>query len=303
MTKHSLTGVLPTITRREFVASAASAIVALPLSLRPDQPNTYQLGCYTRPWDKFDYRVAFDGIAGAGYRYAGLMTAKGKSWVIINTDTTPDEVMAIANEAKARSLKVLSIYGGEFPVAKSLEAGITGLKTLIDHCSLCGCPNLLLGGTADVSLNQAYYKVVKECAPYAAAKNIGLSIKPHGGTNATGAQCRRIIEDLDQPNFRLWYDPGNIFYYSEGKLDPVEDSLAVHGLLAGMSVKDFLPPKEVLLTPGTGKVRFREVFSNLRQGGFTQGPVLVECVAAMATPQQITAEARKARLFVETVIG
>jgi hypothetical protein len=41
----------------------------------------------------------------------------------------------------------LSIYGGDFPAAKSVDAGIAGLKTLVDHCALCACPNLLLGGT------------------------------------------------------------------------------------------------------------------------------------------------------------
>ena len=61
----------------------------------------YQLGCYTRPWDQFDYRVALDGIAEAGFKYAGLMTAKGKSWVIITVDSTPEEVAAIARRGQA----------------------------------------------------------------------------------------------------------------------------------------------------------------------------------------------------------
>lgn len=293
------------MTRREFTlktALAGTAIWAAPALAASKAESGFRIGCYTRPWDKFDYRVALDGIAEAGFNYAGLMTAKGKSWVIINVDTPVEEVETIRKEVSARKLELLSIYGGEFPVAKSVEAGIAGLKTLIDHCARFSCHNLLLGGTTDQSLFDAYYKVVAECSPYAAAKQVGLSIKPHGGQNATGPECRKIIQRVAQPNFRLWYDPGNIFYYSDGKLDPTDDSKTVDGLIAGMSVKDFVPPKEVLVTPGTGRVRFREVLNNLRAGGFTQGPLVIECVSVDPDPAKITAEARKARVFIENLL-
>jgi sugar phosphate isomerase/epimerase len=139
---------------------------------------------------------------------------------------------------------------------------------------------------------------VREGCAYAAAKGVVLSLKPHGGQNATGAQCRKALEFVGQPNFRLWYDPGNIFYYSDGKLDPVEDCAAVDGLVAGMSVKDFLPPKEVMVTPGTGKVDFRKVLARLRKGGFTGGPLLVECLKRGELEATI-AEAKAARRFLE----
>ena len=35
----------------------------------------YLIGCYTRPWAQYEYRVALDAIAEAGYKYVGLMTA------------------------------------------------------------------------------------------------------------------------------------------------------------------------------------------------------------------------------------
>ena len=291
------------LTRREFLhATAVTGLATLtwPATILAAPEPAYQLGCYTRPWDQFEYRVALDGVAAAGFKYAGIMTAKGKSWVIITVDSTPDDVEAIAREVKQRGLKVLSIYGGDFPVAKSIEAGIAGLRKLIDHCVLCACPNLLLGGTGEPSLVQPYYKVVAECCAYAAEKKVGLSIKPHGGKNATGPQCRQLLEQVNHPSFRLWYDPGNIFYYSDGKLDPVEDAATVDGLVVGMSVKDFELPKEVLVTPGTGLVKFPEVFARLRKGGFLRGPLVVECLDR-GDAAQVTAEAKRARVFLETL--
>jgi hypothetical protein len=74
----------------------------------------------------------------------------------------------------------------------------------------------------------------------------------------------------------------------------VEDAVTVDGLVVGMSVKDFIPPKEVMVTPGQGNVN--------RQGGFTQGPLVVECLARGESPAQITAEAIRARRFLETTL-
>ena len=294
------------ITRREFIRGTAalslsSAAVVSGAADAAAEPR-WQIGCYTRPFDQHDYLTALDAIAEAGYRYCGIMTAKGKSWVIVTVDTTPEEAARIGSAVKQRGLRVLSIYGGDFPVAKSVEAGVAGLKRLIDNCRACGASNLMLGGIANEKLYQPYFKVVAECCEYAASQGVGLSVKPHGGQNATGAQCRKAIELVAHGTFRLWYDPGNIFYYSDGKLDPVDDCTAVDGLVVGMSVKDFKPPKEVMVTPGTGKVDFGKVLARLRQGGFVRGPLIVECLDRGDLKNTIE-QARKARRFLEELTG
>ena len=86
------------------------------------------------------------------------------------------------------------------------------------------------------------------------------------------------------------------------KRDPVEDAADVDGLVVGLSVKDFRPPKEVLVTPGTGRVDFGKVMARLRRGGFTWGPLIVECLDR-GDASQVTAEARKARRFLEEITG
>jgi sugar phosphate isomerase/epimerase len=290
------------MTRRTFLKNtvALTGIGALgerSLRAAPEAAVAFPIGCYTRPWDQHEYRVALDAIAEAGYKYAGIMTAKGKSWVIITVETTPEEAGRIGEEVKKRGLKTLSVYG-DFSVTTSLEQGIAGLRRLVDNCAVCGSPNLLLGGTSQEQHYAAYYKAIAECCGYAAAKGVGLSIKPHGGLNATGPQCRKAIELVHDKSFGLWYDPGNIFYYSDGQLDPAVDAATVDGLVVGMSVKDFRPPKEVMVTPGTGQVNFAEVFARLRKGGFKRGPLIVECLER-GEVDKVTAEARKAREFLE----
>lgn len=296
--------------RRAFVKDITAAVCSVfaeaafeNATAQNTHPLRYKLGCYTRPWDQFDYRVALDGIAEAGFKYAGIMTAKSKSWLVITVDSTSEEVQTVASEAKQRGLKILSIYAGEFPLEKSFDLGVQALKKLVDYCAICECPDLMLAGTPKEALVSDYCRVVLECCDYAAVKGVRLSIKPHGGQNATGPQCKKIIQRVGHPNFGLWYDPGNIFYYSDGQLDPVTDSQSVDGLVVGVSVKDFRRPKDVMVTPGDGEVDFSRVFMNLRKGGFVAGPVLIECLARKETPSGITAEAKRARKFIEAILS
>ncbi|MBM3862034.1 MAG: sugar phosphate isomerase/epimerase [Verrucomicrobia bacterium] len=282
-------------TRRQFIGTLATATAGAALTqsfaATPKQPR-WQVGCYTRPWTQFDYRVPLDAIAKAGFKYAGLMTTNSKNKLVISCETTPEEAAAVSNEVKQRGLKVPSIWGGRFKDTAEL-------KRIIDNCVICGCPNLLLGGTNEKQAD-AYYKIVAECCDYAASKKVGLSVKPHGGNNANGAQCRDLIKKVGHKNFGLWYDPGNIFYYSGGELDPVKDAADVDGIVMGMCIKDFRPPKEVSLTPGTGKVDFAKVLTRLKQGGFTGGALVVECLDPGELPH-LQAEAIKARKFVESL--
>ncbi|MGD0260133.1 MAG: sugar phosphate isomerase/epimerase family protein [Verrucomicrobiota bacterium] len=299
------------ISRRSFLAAtvklgaaglAASTVESLVAAdTGAARKPAWQLGCYTRVFDQFDCPVALDAIAETGFKYLGLMNTKNMQGAMIKAATPAEEVQAMSDAAKKRGLKVLSVYG-EFSVKESLDAGIRGLKRLIDDSAICSCPNLLLGGTTDEKLYQPYYKTVAECCDYAGAKGVGLSIKPHGGQNSTGLQCRKAIDLVGNRNFRLWYDPGNILYYSDGKLDPVADAATVDGLVVGMSVKDFRPPKEVLVNIGTGKVDFPAVFARLKQGGFTQGPLIVECLEH-GTLESVKAAAKNARRFLEQLTG
>ncbi|HUT89771.1 MAG TPA: sugar phosphate isomerase/epimerase family protein [Thermoguttaceae bacterium] len=273
----------------------------------------YRVGIYTRPWDKHDYRVALDAIAEAGFKHAGLMTTttEGRR-LVIQADTSLEACEKIGREVKDRGMSIPSAYGGGIGVGKSLEQGIEDLKRLIDNCVAAGVRSLLMGGTNE-KLFDVYYKAIAECCDYAAEKNVPITVKPHGGLNDTGPQCRKCIEKVGQKSFSLWYDPGNIFYYSDGKLDPVDDAATVDGLVrAGMCIKDFTMSteegkvkKDVWVTPGTGMVDFPAVMARLKKGGFTAGDLVIECVNR-PDPNDLPAmlaEAKKAREFVEQLIA
>jgi sugar phosphate isomerase/epimerase len=307
----------PTLTRRGFLQHAAALGAAASLSLSSAsfaaESGDYQVGMYTRPWDQHDYRVALDAIAEAGFKQAGLMTTKMPSGrLVISAETTVEQAAQIGEEVRRRGMQIPSVYGGDIPVQKSLEAGIEGLRRLIDNCVAAGAKSLLMGGTGRAELYEVYYKAIAACCDYAAEKKLPITVKPHGGLNSTGPQCRKCVESVGHDNFSLWYDPGNIFFYSNGELDPVDDAATVDGLVkVGMCIKDFAmverdgkPTREVALTPGTGRVDFAKVLRRLRQGGFTRGHLVVECLAPGDRElKTLLAEAKKAREFLEQLIA
>jgi sugar phosphate isomerase/epimerase len=281
--------------RRDFlrvaVASGCAGLSALSRDSAVAEPapasEPYRVGIYTRPWGEHDYRIALDAIADAGFEHAGLMTTKSdRNRLVLSTLTTPEQAQEVADELRQRELQVPSVYGGNIPVGESLEAGIAGMKTLIDHCETVAARSLLMGGIGNERLYDLYYRAIAETCDYAAEKGIAITVKPHGGLNATGPQCRRCIENVGHPNFSLWYDPGNIFYYSDGQRDPVDDAETVDGLVTqGLCVKDFTMSieggkitKDVWVTPGEGQVDFPKVLANLQRGGFVSGDLVIECV-------------------------
>ncbi|NUQ63678.1 MAG: sugar phosphate isomerase/epimerase [Pirellulales bacterium] len=296
-------------TRRQFLgrsaaAAAAGVVLSRSTAKSADAPLPYfadrgwLVGCWTRPWAALDYREGFAAIAEAGFKYVGLTGAKTRTKRVIAVETTLEESAQVGEEAKKRGLAITNVYGG----GVSLEKGPEGLRKLIDNCEAAGGWSVLLSGIGNEQTYEACCRTVAECCDYAIQKRIAVVLKPHGGTTGTGPQLRDAAARINRKNFTVMYDPGNIFFYSKGQIDPVEDVKAAAGLVTGVSVKDYLPPDNVALTPGTGKVDFPALFRQLRRGGFAHGPLMIEMVKP-GDPAETLQEAKEAKRFVEQLVG
>ena len=287
------------IPRRRFIGNLAVATAA-GVFLNSCSAPKWKIGIYTRPWNKLDYKEALDNIAKAGFRYVGMMSHKGGR--VVSQDTTPEEAAAIYSEAQMRELEIASISGYSYNKKISLDENIEALKRLIDNSKICNCPNLMMNGVSDKAIEADYYKAIAASCDNAEGKGRDLTLKPHGGTNATGAQCRAHVETVGHKNFNLWYDAGNVYYYSDGEIDPVADCADVDGLVTGMCVKDFRMPKDVNVTPGTGLVDFPGLFKRLKQGGFRGGSLIIECLDNVDGSQLIS-EAIRAKKMLEDLVA
>jgi len=295
------------LTRREFVKRTVAGISGcLGLTCcnhrgrRKSKKANYQIGCYTRAFSKYDYLTAFDAIAEAGFKYVGVMSSK--DGYIVTKETPVKEAEKVGREAKVRGLTVISMFGSNIGVIETLQTGIEGVKKIIDNCAALECKNMLLCGHWDERYQDDYYKAVSMNLDYAQANGISMNLKSHGPYNDTGPELRAIVEKINHPALNVWYDPGNTYWYSEGRLDPVEDAATLKGLIKGMCVKDFLPPKQDNITPGTGQVDFPALFEVLKEGGFTSGPLVIECLTQEGLSQTIQ-EARGAKRMLEQFNG
>ena len=139
-----------------------------------------------------------------------------------------------------------------------------------------------------------------DAAAQAEKSGVQIVMKPHGGASGASEEILRCIEKVAHANFRIWYDAGNIIYYT-GK-DPVAELGPVAQYVTGFCAKDCARPKaEVMSQFGTGKVDFKAVFARLKSAGF-KGPILVEGIKVGETIDETTVNARANREFLERVL-
>ena len=146
----------------------------------------------------------------------------------------------------------------------------------------------------------AYYAAMHSAATYAKPLGLQIVFKPHGGIAASAESILKCLQRVNHPNFRLWYDAGNIIHYTDK--DPVTDSAEIARLATGFCAKDCAKfHGDVMIPFGAGKVDFSGVFHNLKAGGF-KGPVMIECCGGQ-TPAEVTAQALGNRLFLERIFA
>lgn len=262
------------------------------------QDRGWLVGTCTRPWAKYEYRAAFDAMVEAGFKYVTLSGAKTPRGRVIDVKTSVEEAAQVGREARQRGLTIVSAYGGNVP----LEQGPENLRKMIENCQAAGAWAVLLAHTGSEKTYQACCRTIAACCDFAAEKGIAIVLKPHGGTSGTGPQLRDVFQRVHHKAFTIMYDPGNVLYYSDGKVNPLVDCEALRSMVTSLSVKDYRHPKDVALTPGTGQVDFPALLKRLRAGGFTHGLLRVETVKP-GDPAQTLAEAKKAKAFIERLVA
>jgi sugar phosphate isomerase/epimerase len=296
--------------RRSFLQTTALATTATGLlgtqSLSAAEPAKgvhWPIGCFNRPWlgdkNQWGYDAALDGIKGAGYKLTGLLTRTPKE-PLLGSDAAPEYLAALKQKIAAHGLKV-NMGALRTKNDLSLDEQIKDLRKQIDNGKAVGVEYLLTFGVNDEAHLANYLKLMKDGAGYAHDNGMKLVLKPHGGESSGADEIIRCLEQVNHPNFKIWFDAGNIIFYT-GR-DPVEQLKKIAKEVTGFCAKDCEKQKgTVWLEFGKGKVDFPAVFAELKKVGFN-GPVMVECCALGDTQEIVTANARKNREFLEKVFA
>ena len=296
--------------RREFIQTSAlgiSATAFAPFGRGAEgnrQSVNWPIGSFNRPWaaekNKWGgFDVALDGIKEAGYKIIGLLSRSAKE-PLIGSDATDEYLAKLKERIAARGLRVnmgALRTKNEIP----LDAQIKDMRKQIDNGKTVGVEFLLTFGVDKPELYDNYYKLMHDAAGHAQERGMKVVLKPHGGASGAAEEIVRCMDKVQHPNFKIWFDAGNIIYYT-GK-DPVEQLKPIAQHVIGFCAKDCdKQGGTVWLEFGTGKVDFPAVFGELKRAGFS-GPVMVECCALGETAEIVTANARKNREYLEKVFA
>ena len=289
--------------RREFLQHTiiGGAATALGVSFSPllDAAVRWPIGCFNRPWTTWSFDDTLAQIKAAGYQTTGLLT-RTKDEPFIGADATPDYLGKLKQRVAASGLT--ANMGAlrsrhDIPVADSIKE----VRHQIENAAGLALPFLLTFGVDKPEEYAHYYKVMSDAAAFAQERRIKLVMKPHGGGSGASAEIVAAMRAVKHSNFKIWYDAGNIIYYT-GK-DPVEELKPIAQHVTGFCAKDCAAPKsDVMIQFGTGKVDFGAVFATLKAAGF-DGPIMVECCKVGATAEETMANARANRVFLEHVLA
>ena len=291
--------------RREFlcdgaVVLAGAAVLADPASLlAAQQPARWPIGCFNRPWAQWPFAETLKGVKAAGYPLTGLLT-RTKMDPFISDEATPEYLAGLKGAIAASGVTaIMGALRSRHDVP--LEETIASLHKQIDNAAFLGLKSVMTFGIDNPEQFDHYFKAMADAAAYGQEKGVQVVMKPHGGSSGSSAEIIAAMKKVNHRNFSIWYDAGNIIYYT-GK-DPIEELKPIVQYVTGFCAKDCGQPKgDVMIQFGTGKVDFKGVFQVLKGAGFN-GPIMVEGVAPGETPEAVAANARANREFLEKVLA
>jgi len=289
--------------RREFLQHTilGGAATTLGLSRWPALGASvhWPIGCFNRPWTTWSFDEALKQIKAAGYRTTGLLT-RTKDEPFIGADATPEYLARLKQRIAGSGLKPnMGALRSRHDIP--LDESIKEVRRQIENGDALALTYLLTFGVDKPEEYEHYYKVMSHAAAYAQERRIKLVMKPHGGSSGASGEIAAALKAVRHPNFTIWYDAGNIIYYT-GK-DPVEELKPIARHVTGFCAKDCAALKaDVMIQFGTGKVDFVGVFRTLKAAGF-DGPIMVECCKVGATAEETMANARANREFLENVLA
>ena len=292
-------------TRRRFITEGTTLLAGAallgdaPSLLAGTKPKKWPVGCFNRPFTKWSFEETLKAVKAAGYKTTGLLT-RTKTDPFISADATPEYLEALKKTLAASGVSAnMGALGSRHDVP--LEETVGSLEKQIDNAAFLGLKYVMTFGIDKPDQYEQYFQSMSAAAAYGATKGVQVVMKPHGGSSGASDEIIAAMKKVGQPNFKIWYDAGNIIHYT-GK-NPVEELKPIVQYVTGFCAKDCAEQKgDVMIQFGTGKVDFAGVFEVLKSAGF-DGPIMVECCAIGDTPEATAANARANREFLEKVLA
>jgi len=288
--------------RREFIQYSALMGGAMALGKAGNSfaaRTGWPIGCFNRPWTSWSFDETLKEVKRGGFGLIGLLT-RTKEEPFIGVEADNAYLDSLSGRIKSNGLSAnMGALRTRHDI--SLQDSIREVQTQIDNARMLALEYVLSFGADKPEEYQHYFTVMKAAASYAQDRRIKLAMKPHGGISGSSTEILNVLKEVNHPNFSIWYDAGNIVYYT-GK-DPVSEIAPLARHITGFCAKDCGKPKgDVMIQFGDGIVDFPAVFRQLKSARF-RGPVMIECCKVGPTPAETTENAIANRKYLEKILA
>jgi sugar phosphate isomerase/epimerase len=284
-----------------LLAASPAALVAAA------QPTKFQLACMTLPYAAFPLERALTGIRKAGYDCVAWGTthenSPGRRDPVMPKDAPPGEAKKLADRCRSLGLEPVMMFS-EIYVAHPDSVKVHTRR--IEQAAAAGIPFVLTFGEIKPGAEDIWIRNLKHLGPVARQNNVLVTIKQHGGNTATGKDCLRIVEQVNDPGVKITYDAGNVLDYNND--DPIADIQTCWKEIRAFCIKDHRnTPKDEDCGPGFGEIDHYKLLMPVMNTGLTM-PLAFEnifepLVPRPRQPEGVDAVARRSREFIETVLA
>lgn len=267
----------------------------------------FQIACMTLPYSEFPLSRSLTGIRKAGFDYVAWGTAHrettgGEKVPVMATDAPPAKAKALAGRCRDLGLEPVMMFSRVYPEA---DNAVEVLTSRIRQAAAAGIKQVLTFGHSEGGNRKLWVKRLKILGLIAGDHGVLIVVKQHGGSTGTGKACAEIVQEVDNPNVRVNYDAGNVMDYLS--IDPIPDIQKCSKFVRSFCIKDHRDwPKDEDCGPGFGQI---DHYRLLQPVAFTGKEIPLCCenifaplVARPTTPEGVDELARRARLFLETVV-
>lgn len=262
-----------------------------------------------RPWGSLPLDRALAGAAAAGFTAVALPVHGIAAPVTGNTSRA--QVERIGATVTANELTLIALaHEAEFHDGEAEALAV--LRRQIDHCAALKVDLLVDVGCTVATDFDAYLRLMRAGARYAADHEVTIAVKPHGGLTRTVVDTLDTVTRVDSEAFRVCLDTGMLVHHAGD--DALSDLADLAALVVALGARDHPgrgrhrpdPARDAAgqppaLTPGDGIVDFHALYTELTRHGFT-GPTILESTTPASDSAGVDVQARRARVHLEGVL-
>ena len=158
----------------------------------------------TLPYAAFPLERALEGIRKAGYEYVAWGTthqnAPGRRDPVMAKDAPPAEAKKLADHCRSLGLQPVMMFS-EIYVAHPDSVKVHTRR--IEQAAAAGIKIVLTFGEIKPGAEDIWITNLKQLGPIARQNGVLVTIKQHGGNTATGKDCLRIVQQVNDPGVKM----------------------------------------------------------------------------------------------------